>query len=578
MVKKEVKKKAAKKKVVKKKVIVPDYEGYSKFLGVTDTIDKTLDLQMKYVEEGCKKFNLTKTEGYKILQDKIRTNNAFKRSEKQKLAGEELEKKREERRALKEDTDAEKEASKILKKQLLDELELNWKTCDDDLFVNVFEDDWRKGVHYFAKRLMSERRYITFEDSEELIVYDSKEGIYVMNAKAFVAEEAEKRLGEKAVIHNVFEVVEKIKRITKKPRSILYEQPEHLKPVANGLLNIKTGKLEDFSPDFIFINKINIPFIDTADCPNFKKFLKNVTSDGNKNPIDNNAKVLKQWFGYCLLNDCRYEKALLFYGLGGNGKSIICKVLKKFLGEKNVVSIPLQYLESNNFAASRFFGKTANIFTDLPKTALKQTSKFKIIVSGDPITIERKGKDSYEAAITTKQIYSCNEVPRTPDTTNAFFDRLIILKFLHDYRNSPERIERYEETFYEELPGILNFAIEGLNDLLENGFVENMNRSEVVDFWLRHSDSIAAFNMDMIEKDLDSEEFKQDVYDTYENYCQIKGYSPDAQNAFFRRFKEVCEIDEYMPKGDDGEIRRRKFKGIKLKALPTESNRGTDNE
>lgn len=496
-----------------------------------------------------------------------------------KFSAKELNAKNEEAKAAKEKLKLLKEAEKLgeeeQKKILLNELEKKWEICDDSLFIAAFEADAKKAIHYFSKRLFKEKSYYAFEDNRELIVYQKDEGIYIQNAEIAVAQEVEKRIEEKATIHQVLEIVEKIKRMRMVSRGILNEQPLHLKPVGNGLLNIKTMKLEPFSDEYIFLTKTPANFIPGEDCPKFKKFLKEVTSDKEKNPIEKNVQIVKQWMGYSLLNDCRFEKAMLLYGRGGNGKSVLLKVIRKFLGERNVTSIALQYLETNNFALSRFFGKSANIFTDLPKKALEQTSKFKMVVSGDPATAEKKGKESFEFIPVTKQMFSCNEVPRTPDMADAFFDRWIILKFLHDFRSSTERIEKLEDTFLEEMPGILNFAVEGLKEILAEGFVKHMTRAEIMDFWLRHSDSIASFNLDMVEKNLGGEELKEDVFNTYKSYCLIKGYSADEQNAFWRHFQEVCEYQEYHP-GVKEPDRRRRVKGITLKALPTA--RGEEND
>jgi len=80
----------------------------------------------------------------------------------------------------------------------------------------------------------------------------------------------------------------------------------------------------------------------------------------------------------------------------------LLNAIKHFLGEKNVTSISLQYLESNPFAPARLFGKSANIFADLPKKALSQTSVFKMAVAGDALSGEKKGKDSFEFIPTLK--------------------------------------------------------------------------------------------------------------------------------------------------------------------------------
>jgi len=465
---------------------------------------------------------------------------------------------------------AEKEAADLAKKLLLDELEQTWKTCDKYLFQNVCEIDYRKAYFYLAERLMRENKFLTFEDNLEIIVYENSEGVYAQNAHLFIAERVKAILDDKAMDFAVKEITNSIRRSTYFDRQKIFEQPNHYKPFKNGLFNLLTRKLEPFTSELIFFDKIDIDFIETADCPKFKKFLAEIVETEKPSCV----LVIQEWLGYCLLNDNRFQKALLLYGSGGNGKSVLLKVVERFLGGKNVAKISLQHLEKNNFAVARLFGKSANIFMDLPPQALAQTSNFKAIVTGDPVGAEKKGKDGFDYTPYCKMMFSCNEVPRTPDRTDAFFDRWIVLKFPHDFRNSDQRIEKLEEQFYAEMQGILNFALEGLYRLLEKkNFTQSLSKAEIKDFWLRHSDSIVAFGLDMIAVDAGAEEEKAIIFSSYESYCNQQNYNLEEPNSFWRRFKEIFVCKEYQPSKGSGQIRA--IKGVRLRALPVE-NRGNN--
>jgi P4 family phage/plasmid primase-like protien len=488
----------------------------------------------------CEKYEVTKTWCEKVVR------------EKQK-------KRKEEKKQIRE---AEENASEDLKKELLDLLEKNWQNCEPSLFETVCEDDYRKAYYYLAERLMNDNKFWTFKDNGDIIRYEEEKGIYSQNADIFIATEVKRYLGEKALNFAIREVTDSIRRSTYIDRIILYEQPKHLKPVKNGLWDINNKELLPFSNDYIFLDRIEVDYIKGAECPKFEKFLKEILDSSNE------IKVIQEWIGYCLLNDNRLQKAMLLYGDGANGKSVLLKVIKKFLGENNVAGISLQHLESNTFALARLFGKSANIFFDLPKKALSQTSNFKIIVSGDSVSGERKGKDSFEFIPYTKMMFSCNEVPQSPDRTPAFFRRWIILKFnQHFQEGDPRRIENLEEHFFEkgELEGILVFAIEGLNRLLNNKkFTEHLSQAEIEDFWLRHSDSVAAFCLDMVEKDFKSEETKSDIFSSYEIYCKLKGYTAEYIDVFWKRMKGLIEYQDHQSRENN---RIRVCKGLKIRSL-----------
>jgi putative DNA primase/helicase len=550
----------------------PDYRGFDSF--ISQYVNSSNSEQFQAVSDGSINFKIKPNVGRKILDGKIKELRCHEKAMiKAQDEADKLAKKRA-REVARADKKAEEEGERNLKKHLLDELEIKWETCNDDLFQIVCEEDWRKAKFYFIKRFLKENTYFeneveivgirTFKDNGDIIIYSPKEGIYSQDADIFLASEIERRFGEKATNSQVKEIIDSIKRQTYFDREELQNQPKKLRPVGNGLWDIEGKIILPFSPKYIFLNKITINCIPNANCPKFKQFLSQVL-DSEKEIF-----VLQEWMGYCLINDVRFAKALLLFGDGENGKSVLLKTIKHFLGDRNITSLSLQYLESNPFAPVRLFGKIANIFADLPKKALGQTSVFKMVVSGDSISGEKKGKDSFEFTPYAKMMFSCNEVPRSPDRTRGFFRRWIILKFNQHF---PEGDPRRDENLFDklvdgsEMEGILQFALDGLYRLLaQKGFTEHMSRAEIEDFWLRHSDSVSAFNLDMIEISLESTEKKSDVFLAYENYCNFQNYPIEEPNHFWRRFKEIVEFQEYNPKNDFG-TQIKSVKGLKLRAL-----------
>ncbi len=565
-----------KKTKTKKKAKKPDYKKFDSF--ISKYIEKDSHEQLQAISDGAKKYNIGKTEAKQLLNEKIKIIQKKAKSEEKVKEKETSEREKKIKLQAKEMKAEQKrineEAARKEKTMIIEELESTWKDCNDELFIVACEIDWKKAKHYFVKRFMHEHTYIinekkicgvkTFQDNKDIILYSEEHGIYAQDADIYIASEVEERFGTQSTNMQVKEIIESIRRRTYYDREKIQDNPKHLRPIGNGLWDIKKKETIDFTPEYVFLSKIEINHVDGADCPKFKTFLKQVLE------TDKEILVAQEWLGYCLLNDVRFSKALLLYGDGENGKSVLLNVIKHFLGQKNVTSISLQYLESNPFAPARLFGKSANIFADLPKKALSQTSVFKMAVAGDALSGEKKGKDSFEFIPSLKLMFSCNEPPRTPDRTRGFFRRWIILDFKqHFSEGDPRRDENLFEKLKssKEMEGILLFALEGLYRLIEQkGFTEHMTRAEVEDFWLRHSDSVAAFILDMIEKDSLQDAPKALIFDTYQKYCEIKGYPAEEPNHFWRRFKEIVDCSEYQPKNEFGH-QVRHIKGVRLGKL-----------
>ncbi len=113
----------------------------------------------------------------------------------------------------------------------------------------------------------------------------------------------------------------------------------------------------------------------------------------------------------------------MLFGSGKNGKSTLLNLLISFLGEGNTSNVSLQELCYGKFSRIRLFGKQANIHDDLPNTKLSQTGNFKMLTGESKTEGEMKFRqDTIRFNNYAKLIFSCNELPKTEDTTYAFSD------------------------------------------------------------------------------------------------------------------------------------------------------------
>jgi len=179
-----------------------------------------------------------------------------------------------------------------------------------------------------------------------------------------------------------------------------------------------------------------------------------------------------EMFGYCLYKDYPFAKAFMLIGSGANGKSTLMKLLEKFLGEDNIATPSLQDLLRDKFAKVELFGKLANIHADLSSEKLENTGTFKMLTGGDTVYGQKKFKDPIKFKNHAKLIYSANELPRTDDRTDAFFRRWIVIDFPNQFTSNDEFTNPdlpYSIIDEEEMSGLLNWALDGLERILDQG-------------------------------------------------------------------------------------------------------------
>ena len=424
--------------------------------------------------------------------------------------------------------------------------------------------DIKKGIYKLFEYIMLKYPIITFTDTDEIYIYSN--GVYESRGEKKIATELQSLINNSNTINIVNEVLGHIKRSTYKSRELIQE-PKNKICYLNGVLNTDSRKIERHSPDNIFFNKIPVNYLSTADCPKIKKFLREVVPEDS-------ILVLQEFAGYCLLKGYPIHKAIMIVGNGSNGKSTFIAILRTFLGVENCVSIPLQVLETNNFAVSSLYGRLCNMFADLPARALRETSYFKMLTGQDLIRAEKKFKDAFFFQNYAKQIFSCNQIPRSPDDSDAFFRRWIIINFPNQFIENADKKLLEKLTTPEEMSGFFNFALDGLNRLLENGdFSNSKSIQEVRDNYVRQSDSVGAFCMDCIRVSPDNWVVKKDLFTNYADYCRNLNYPITPENIFHKRLVDNIRVEDYQATilVEGKQVRARAWKGIKFNQIDLSS-------
>ncbi len=404
-------------------------------------------------------------------------------------------------------------------------------------------DDGRFRAKWLADDIQNHFHFATHEQSKQLFVYVN--GVYVPKGEIVVKQEAKKRLQTEFKTHYVNETMEAIKIDNYVPYE-KFENPRNCIACENGLLDPQEKEIKEFSPEHIHLTKIPVEYNPEADCPKIKQFLHEILHDED-------IPLIQEMFGYCLLKDYPFAKAFMLLGSGANGKSTLLNLLDEFLGESNTAGVSLQQLLENRFSSVELFGKLANICADLSNKKLYETGKFKELTGRDPMRGERKHKDAFQFRNHAKLIYSANELPETDDKTEAFFRRWVIIEFPRQFLEDdpdtdPNILDKI--TSDEEMSGLLNWAIEGLNRLLEQGhFSKTKSRKDVQHKWIMQTDTLRAFLDKCCEFMRDCWIEKQCFMDAYKAFCDHNEAEAIKKGQVTHRLPSMKPIiQKYRPK------------------------------
>lgn len=250
--------------------------------------------------------------------------------------------------------------------------------------------------------------------------------------------------------------------------------------------------------------------------------------------------ILQEYIASIFFPRSNHQKALLLYGHGGEGKSLIISIISAALGRDNVVERSVESLcaeESRTVADLE--NKLLNICYEMGSKF--NISNFKRLVSKEPMTAKRLYMDPYTIYDYASLLFACNELPKNIEYTNAYFRRLMILPFLNQIPEEKQDRALGDRIVKNELSGILNWIIKGAERLLAQGC---FSKSELVDGALTEyrvdADSVASFiddsNYEKSTENKDCMTLKY-LFEEYMNYCSESNCHACSRKTFSSRLK-----------------------------------------
>lgn len=317
-------------------------------------------------------------------------------------------------------------------------------------------------------------------------------------------------------------------------------------PVKNGVFNLETWELQDFSPEIITRNKISIAYV-----PN----IYYEVTDRTLNKIAVNDKkiraILEEILGYILFRRNEFAATFILTGDGSNGKSSYLKIIRRLAGNDNVSSLDLKELDQR-FKTAELFGKLVNIGDDISKGYIKESSIFKKLSTGETINVERKGKDPFDFTNYAKLIFSANEVPRINDYSDGLGRRLQIVPFKAKFSPNDDDYDPFitdKLLCDESMQYVLNLALKALKQLLQNKqFTKSKAVEEELSKYQEENNPIISF---VNNEDVDLERaVVGDIYIQYKLYCSENGYQAVSNISFSKQIKHLFGFEVKVQKVD----------------------------
>lgn len=404
-------------------------------------------------------------------------------------------------------------------------------------FASPYRTAQRLQVEVFPTTIHINGDWLEYRNGAYVLVENSTmtARLYRLLSDAVVAETKK----EETLFHPFNPDPAKVDKVEKALRAVVHEESDAKAPPSwlsgvgpppleviscrNGLLHLPTGMLSPPTPDFFTRNALDLDYdLSAAEPTEWLSFLRQLWPDGTE------PDVLQEVFGYMLLPDTSFQKVFLLVGPTRSGKGTILKVLVDLIGRANTCAPSISEL-GKDFGLQPLIGKQLAAITDMritKRTDLGEVASNLLRISGeDDVSANRKGTTYWTGRLAVRFLLLANELPTFAEDSPALAMRFVPLLMTESFlgredRSLPDRLRG-------ELPGILNWAIEGWRRLQARGaFVLPPASEEAVLAIQEQSSPIVAFLAECCDEAEHCDVPKDELYEAWRGWCERFGHRP----------------------------------------------------
>lgn len=303
---------------------------------------------------------------------------------------------------------------------------------------------------------------------------------------------------------------------------------ETLINLRNGTYSLEHHTLLTHDPSRLITTQLSFDYDPLAPYPNWQRYLETTFVDRNGQTDHELIAFMQEAIGYSLTTDIRHHVTFWCYGEGANGKGVLFYVLEQLAGS-SAIPFNVDLLKREQYQLADLAGKRIALCPEADSGGVVEDAIIKALVAGDSLQVRQIRREPFTLHPIVKLWWSMNKLPTVTDTSVGMWRRIRLLPFLADFegRDKYKRIDNLQEILIDELPGIFNWAMEGLARLrAHKEFTYVKQVDELTAKYRNESNTILTFVDDTCETDRSYNIGSQSIYSRYKEWCNENGYKP----------------------------------------------------
>ncbi|MDM3202882.1 phage/plasmid primase, P4 family [Citrobacter sp. Cf097] len=257
-------------------------------------------------------------------------------------------------------------------------------------------------------------------------------------------------------------------------RTVELDADPMLVRVKNGVIELKTQCYRENRRQDLITSVCPVEYDPKAACPAWERFIVEITCGDAEL-----AAFLKRLVGYMLTGRTDEQLLFFFYGHGSNGKSTFIQIIQALMGTY-ATQINSDVLMANrsvggpNASLAKLPGKRLVVANELPEGGRFDDMLIKSMTGGDTLVARQVyGKHEIEFTAQFSLVIIGNHKPIIHDMSHGMWRRMCLIPFAAQF-SAEQADPTLPARLLAELPGILNWALEGVAEWHEHGLKRSL--------------------------------------------------------------------------------------------------------
>jgi len=298
-----------------------------------------------------------------------------------------------------------------------------------------------------------------------------------------------------------------------------WESGDYLIQFENGVYDLERAKFRDGQSQDMNYQSTGFAYDPDANCPIWENAILEMMN-GDTEMVN----FLQHALGYSLTGLTTEQCLFILTGGGSNGKSVVLDTLLSLLGGYGSNS-PFSTFEAKNNETSndiaRLFGTRLVSSSESSQSRRLDEERIKAITGSDKITARFLYQEFFTYTPKFKIWFAVNTLPEIRGTDNGIWRRIKVVPFDVSFQGREDR--SLTQKLHHELPGIMNWAIQGAHQWMSHGLPIPSRVKDATDIYRSNSDIVAAFLDEKVSKDLVLKIKASVLYKVFREYCIQSG-------------------------------------------------------